>query len=235
MQKRDALSFLSTVMLYLLFVGVYLLLFSRHTLSVADNVAKTEMIELSLQEYQPTVEEPIIEEESVEPKPIVEKPIEEKLIEKPIVEKPILKPTPTPKPQLLKPKPKIKPKKKLKTKPIAQKKPISPKPSQTSQQSNKAQQSTAKEKNRFFAQIRAKIDKYKTYPRNAIRRGMEGGVRVSFVILPDGNVADIVIDGSDIFHTSIKNAIGRAFPISVKDSPVSLPESVSFTIFFKLR
>jgi protein TonB len=64
---------------------------------------------------------------------------------------------------------------------------------------------------------------------------MQGSVRVSFTILSNGNVGHISVNGPRVFHKSTKKAVQKAFPISVKNIPISLPKAVSFTMHYRLK
>ncbi|HHD78967.1 MAG TPA: energy transducer TonB, partial [Epsilonproteobacteria bacterium] len=94
---------------------------------------------------------------------------------------------------------------------------------------------SAAKKNAFLSQIRTRINKNKTYPSIAQRRGMQGSVHVSFVIKASGNVGKISVKGPKVFHTSARNAVKRAFPINVKNVPLSLPTTVNLTLRYQIR
>jgi len=63
---------------------------------------------------------------------------------------------------------------------------------------------------------------------------MQGVVKVKFTILKNGNVSNITMSGSKIFHRSVKKAIKSAFPIS-KKAPLPLPTTVNLTLRYRLR
>jgi protein TonB len=97
-----------------------------------------------------------------------------------------------------------------------------------------AQSSPAKQ-NQFLANIRTKINKHKSYPRIAQKRGMQGAVNVKFTILSSGKVGNISITGPKVFHSSAQNAVRSAFPIDVKKAPISLPTTISIILQYKIR
>ncbi|MDM5271453.1 energy transducer TonB [Sulfurovum sp. zt1-1] len=225
---RFLLSFLVTSLIYLT-AGFTLLYFSQ-TVNVSDKKSFVKTIELSLQAYQPEIveqrSEPIKEET---PPPVEKTPPPEPIIEKP---KPLEQPKPEPivqKQEIKKPKEK---KEKLKNVVKKTKKPPTQKISAL--KSSKKQQSTAEEKNLFLAKVRDRINRNKHYPNIAKRRGMQGSVRISFTILSNGQVSGITVNGPKVFHTSAKEAVQKAFPIAVKNIPISLPEQVSVTLHYKL-
>jgi protein TonB len=83
--------------------------------------------------------------------------------------------------------------------------------------------------------VRRKIEKNKYYPRIAKKRGMEGVVKVKFKILANGNVSNISVSGSKLFHSSAKEAIKNSFPISVKNIPIALPKDVTLPLHYRIR
>lgn len=256
LQRRFFISFVSTVFLYAIVGAAFLYILQKSTCQEEKSQEKT--LTFSLSEYVPqeitpmeeTVEEkraePKEEENVLEPEPIIEKiqeepKVEEKLPE-PIVEKTFHKSKPVIK-KIIKKKPIVKKKrvkkrivKKIKKK-SAQKKSV--KKRRTTQR-NSSKRSVPKkvstaEKNRFLNQIRRKIDRSKTYPRAAKRRGMQGSVKVKFTILANGQVSNIRLSGSKLFHSSARNAVQKAFPVNVKNAPLSFPQTVNVTLRYQLR
>ncbi|HEY9189459.1 MAG TPA: TonB family protein [Sulfurovum sp.] len=198
-----------------------------------QQVEETEEQKEPVTEEEPVVEEkPTVEPETVkeavqepiqEPikEPVKEKEheVEKKVIPEPVVEKPVPKPT----------KKTVEKKKKTQKKTVVKKK--------QSQQKASPQRSkgSSAEKNLFLANIREKINKHKSYPRIAQRRGMQGTVTVKFTILGNGNVGNISVSGPKVFHTSARNAVKSAFPVDAKSAPISLPKSVSITLHYQIR
>jgi len=244
MQKhRYKISFLLTTLLYILLVSGYIFYIQNRHFSV-EQKPKEKVITLALSKFVPPVEEvieplpePVIEE--VEPEPEIEikepEPIiqEEPVIEpKPIVvEKPSIQPKPVVK-KLKKIKKKIKKsvkKKKVKKAVVKKKKNIKRK--------KRSVRSVAKtnpaKKSQFLARLRAKINRAKSYPRMAQRRGMQGVVKVRFTILTNGKVGNVSVSGPKVFHSSARAAVKGAFPISVKNAPFALPETITLPIHYK--
>jgi protein TonB len=173
-----------------------------------EQVEQIEEIEQPIGEEEPVVEPEIIKEEPEVKEEVIPEPIVQKVIPKPVVKE-------------VKKKPKVK--KKVKKKQPAQK-----------ASARKAQISPA-EKNHFLSAIRDKINKHKSYPRIAKKRGMQGSVNVKFTILSSGKVGNISVSGPKVFHNSARNAVKSAFPINAKNAPISLPKSINITLRYQIR
>ena len=237
---------------YIITIGLYgffafLLFYSQSHRFVSSDEPKESVMKMSLSQFvpelptppKPVIKEPIPEEPIVEPEPIPEPIIEKEpevikeVLPEPIVEKKTITPV---KKVVKKPKKKVV-KKKKETKKKAKKKPIKKKKRKTSsrQASTKQTQISAAEKNKFWNALQRKIDKHKSYPRIAKKRGMEGIVKVKFTILRSGKVGNVSVTGPKIFHNSAKKAIKKAFPINVKKVPISLPGTINLSIRYQLR
>jgi protein TonB len=90
-------------------------------------------------------------------------------------------------------------------------------------------------KSAFLAMVRQRIERHKHYPRIAKKRGMQGSVKLRFVILPDGSVKIISATGGTLFVRSAKEALKAAFPIPAEHAPISLPTTVNLTLRYRLR
>jgi len=95
------------------------------------------------------------------------------------------------------------------------------------------QRAGSKSKNRFIARLKARINRNKSYPRAAQRRGITGTVRVNFTILPSGGVGAISVRGPQVFHAASKAAVRRAFPIDPAKAPFHLPRKEMITIRYQ--
>ena len=210
-----------------------LVLFYAQSLQVGTKQKpKEQIITMSLASYEPEIlppielplEEPLVEEVILEP--VVEK----KIITKKVIEQNLTKVEPVVKKIVKKKtiKKKITKKKFIKKKKFTKRKATRRKPA------SKKRASPAK-KNAFLKAIQNKINKNKTYPRIAQRRGMQGSVKVRFTILGNGNVGNISVTGSKVFHKSARKAIKGAFPVNVQNSPVSLPYRTGITIRYRIR
>jgi len=193
-----------------------------------EEIEEVKEIEKPIVEEEPVVEEkPVVEPEIIkEPTPEKEPEVKEETIPEPVVEKVIPKPIV----KEVKKKPKPKPKAKKKTR----KKTAKKKQRRQKASSQRANISSA-QKDEFLANIRAKINKHKSYPRIAKKRGMQGTVKVEFTILSNGNVGNIFVSGPKVFHRSVRNAVKNAFPVNVKSAPITLPKSINITLRYQLR
>ncbi len=243
-KHRNLVSFLITTSFYLLLAGTYVYLQQRYVLS--DQQPQERVVHLSLANYVPQTPPPVeeveekeepVEEEIVEPEPepepepvVKEEPLPKQVIPEP--EKPKMVPKPEKKEKKPEPKKKKPKKKRVKKKHI--KKPLSAQRTQGKPRRGVSRQNSAK-KNRFLAQIRQKINRHKSYPKIARRRGMQGVVKVRFTILANGNVGHISVNGPKVFQNSARNAVKRAFPVNTKNVPISLPQSVNITLRYKLK
>jgi len=86
----------------------------------------------------------------------------------------------------------------------------------------------------FESMIKHRINQYKFYPPVAKNRGIEGVIQASFVILPNGNVSEISVSGPNALKGAAREAITRAFPIDVRNSPVSLPATMHISLRYSL-
>jgi len=235
-KHRNLISFLTTTILYMLLFGSYFYL--MHNYLITDQRAQDSAVQLSLTEFIPEVipeaeevEEEVVEEKpepEPEPEPIIkEEPVIEEAVPEPVVPKVIPKPAvKKPEPKKKKPKKKVKKKKRKKHSAVNRNRGV--------KRQGSGREST-RSKHRFLAMVRQKINRNKSYPRIAKKRGMQGSVKVRFTILRNGNVGHISITGPKVFHTSARRAIKKSFPISTKNIAVSLPKTVNLTLRYQLR
>jgi len=241
LKNRHFISYFSTTLIYVSIAGLFLYL-EQQTL-VAAKKSEEKTIQMCLSTFVPEVtppkeelveeEEPVIEPEIIkEPIPEEEPEIIEEIIPEPIVPKV----TPKPVVKKVKKKPEIKKeiKKKKTKKKTVQKKKVKKKRVKKSVYSRQSKSSKA-EKNQFLANIRAKINKHKSYPRIAKKRRMQGSVKVKFTILRSGKVGNISLSGPKVFHNSARNAVKSAFPVNAKNAPISLPKNINLTLRYQIR
>jgi protein TonB len=245
-------SFLVTALLY---GGVFVAFIwtKGQKIPYSDQTKELQTIEVSLMSLpKPTQEEPKPIEEVKEEIPKEElKPIEEikeelpeeepKAIEK--IEKEIPKEIQKEKVVVKKDTPK--PKKRVPKKPIKQTK---PKPSTPKSKPTPAQKSTithvsktsakevAQKKNLYFTTLKNKIERCKSYPIMAKRRGIKGNVRVQFTLTSNGALKTItILSGSKIFHSSIKSAISAALPYSPPQGVMIGNQPITLTVEYSLE
>jgi len=90
-------------------------------------------------------------------------------------------------------------------------------------------------KDNYFTIIKQSIEKNKIYPKVAIRRGIEGVVKVKFTISKNGELLSLdIIDGKTIFKKSIVKAFEDTFPIKPEDSIFTSNSELSLTLEYKL-
>ncbi len=236
-KHRYKVSFSLTTLIYVSLFFTYFVFMGQKF--IVSQEEKDKSINLSLSQFVPDcieeplepeiepIEEPIIEDEPepevIEPEPIPEPVVEEKKFVEPVPVIPKIE-------KRLEPKKIVKKKKKPK-------KVVKKKKRKSSASSRRATSSRVdpNKKSAFLSKIRAKINRAKSYPRIAKRRGMQGVVKVKFTILKNGRVGNISIKGPKVFHSSAKRAVKKAFPINTKNAPLSLPTLVNLTLRYQLK
>jgi len=215
------LSFLLSVLIFLILgLGLNALLESKKRVSTL----KSKVIKIAL--LRP-----------IEPVPIIPKKIPKIIPPVPVVKK-IVKPKPKKKPIIHKPKKiikkivkKSKPKKVIKKKVIE---PISkpvyhePSPIVKTQKVPTKKIPTVKTpiarvvsdngaaKKAFLHNIRSKIIANKKYPKIALRRHIEGAIKVRFDITKHGQVTNVrFIQGKRVFQKSVRKTLDRTFPVTI--------------------
>ncbi len=69
--------------------------------------------------------------------------------------------------------------------------------------------------NLYHEKIKQIIKKNKSYPKRAVRREIEGTVKIKFTISPQGKLISFdIIEGQKIFHKSITQAVQDSFPLT---------------------
>jgi protein TonB len=227
--NRLGASFLITTLFYIILASLFFY-FQTKTIKLSEK-PKEKSIKIALSQFVP-------ESEPEETPPQSESKIKPMI--EPVIEsiEPIAKPEITTEPVIIKPKisPKIKKKKVIqkrakkrtekkatKRKDKTRKRTVSSKPKQTMS------------KHRFMSILRSKIERGKSYPRMAERRGMQGSVKVRFKILSNGHVSSISLKGPKVFQSSAKKAVKGAFPVDVKSAPFSLPTTVNLTLRYRIK
>jgi len=239
---RHFTAYTIAIIVYIAMIAAFL--YTQTQTLVTSKDTKEKVLEMTLSSFVPDKkeEEKVIKEV---PEPIEEEVEEEPVVKpEPIVKKPVKKPIIKPLKKVVKKKPV---KKKIVKKKLIKKKKVQQKPKKTAkkktakkkvskkQASSKQTKSSAGKRNAFYNQLRSKIDKHKFYPRIAKKRRMEGSVKVRFTILSNGKVGKISVSGPKIFYKSAKNAVKSAFPLRIKNMPISLPTTVNLTLRYQIR
>jgi len=172
------------------------------------------------------IQEPIVIEEKKE---IIVKKHEIKKIERIIPKQTITK--------KLKPKVIEKKKKIIQPKQILVKQQI--KQNKSTQKDTKIHQDTLKKRkenqNKYYTQIKETINKNKSYPKMAIKRGIEGIVKIQFEISKDGKLLSFnIIEGKRVFKKSISQAVKNSFPLTPPQNTLVSNTSLSLTIDYRL-
>lgn len=156
------------------------------------------------------------------PKKIVPKP-------KPIAPKPIQKPLPKPKPV-------------VEEEPVVErteaKEVIKEEVEQSSAVSSASAKLYAQQKQTYYDTIYYTIEKYKRYPKKALRFRQEGDIKVSFLVLKDGNIKDFKILRRSNFNT-LNKEVQRVFKklkrFEKPPNDLEMPLEVTITIRFTLN
>ena len=220
-KHRYKVSFSITTIIYASLFLTYVVMMGQHFIvsqkekDITINLALSQFIPEVIEQPPEPIEEPEVEEEVepepepeiVEPEPIPEPVVEEKPVIEPVIVKKVEK-KPEPK--------KVVKKKKVKKKKIAKKKIVkkSKKAKRKKARKSSSRRATSRrvdpnKKSRFLSKIRAKINRAKSYPRIAQKRGMQGSVKVRFTILKNGRVGHISVSGPKVFQSSAKRAVKK--------------------------
>ena len=88
---------------------------------------------------------------------------------------------------------------------------------------------------KYYSQIKQTIDKNKFYPKVAVRRGIQGEVKIQFTISKDGELLSYkILDGEKIFFNSISEAIQNSFPLAPPTDLFTSNLDLKLTLHYKL-
>lgn len=88
----------------------------------------------------------------------------------------------------------------------------------------------------YLAKLLAHIESHKYYPRLARKRGIEGGIHVSFLLSPTGAVSAIKIkNGPKILRQAARKAIDAALPLPKPPEPLIKALLVEYRMTFVLQ
>lgn len=89
--------------------------------------------------------------------------------------------------------------------------------------------------NKYYSQIKDTINKNKSYPRMAIKRGIEGIVKIKFTISKNGELLSFdIIEGKRVFKKSIAQAVKNSFPLTPPKDVLISNTSLSLMIDYRL-
>ncbi|MDY0121587.1 MAG: TonB family protein [Sulfurimonas sp.] len=231
-KQRYISSFLLSSLFYFLLLGM--LYFSLLNTEEPFKAQKEEAsrISLSMMIYQ-------------EPKPLPK----QKVQKKPIVEK---KQTPKPVAKKALPLPPQKIEKVQEQKPVLEQEPIKEE-MQTQEKLQEETQALERRKqkeaelllvakqereakqNLFVQELRDRINKNKSYPMTARRRGIEGSIEMQFYLLENGHVKDIrYLSGKTLFENSAIEAIQKSFPMDVDNKLFTFPKEFKIKLVYDI-
>jgi protein TonB len=89
--------------------------------------------------------------------------------------------------------------------------------------------------NQYYTQIKQTIDKNKSYPKVAVRRGIQGDVQIQFTISRTGELLSFkILDGKKVFFKSIHEAIKNSFPLTPPKEIFTSNLDLKLTLQYKL-
>ena len=89
--------------------------------------------------------------------------------------------------------------------------------------------------NKYYTKIKNTINQNKSYPKIAVKRGIEGVVKIKFTISKNGELVSFkILEGKRVFKKSIIKAIQNSFPIPPPKNLLSSNKSLSLMIDYKL-
>ncbi len=93
-----------------------------------------------------------------------------------------------------------------------------------------------RETERYLTEVMAHIEQHKWYPKAARRRGIEGEVNVSFTLLADGTVHQLVVEnGPSLLVAAARKAVEKATPMPTPPASIHCPLECQFRMRFNLK
>lgn len=98
-----------------------------------------------------------------------------------------------------------------------------------------AKQEREAKQNLFVQELRDRINKNKSYPMTARRRGIEGSIEMQFYLLENGQVKDIrYLSGKTLFENSAIEAIQKSFPMDVDNKLFTFPKEFKIKLVYDI-
>jgi len=95
---------------------------------------------------------------------------------------------------------------------------------------------TEQEKQRYLADIMAHIEQHKWYPAAARRRGIQGAVKVAFLLMADGSVRHVEVEeGPKALRVAAEQAVISAEPMPMPPVDIHCPLRCEFSMRFALN
>jgi len=91
-------------------------------------------------------------------------------------------------------------------------------------------------KQRYLSRILTIIEGNKYYPLTARRRGIEGNIHVSFMLLEDGYINGLDASGGPLLlRRAAKKAVTKSLPLPTTPNKIEYPMHVSYAMQFQLN
>ena len=88
----------------------------------------------------------------------------------------------------------------------------------------------------YIQQLLAHIENHKYYPHAARRRGIEGSINISFMLLANGQVRQLqVTGGPNVLQHATREAMEQAQPLPLPPSGISLPRQIAIAMVYSLH
>lgn len=88
----------------------------------------------------------------------------------------------------------------------------------------------------YMARMASYIDKNKLYPESARRRGLQGKVRVCFMLMADGTICELRTECADkALCRAAEDTVTKAAPFQPPPASMTCPKEVAFYMEFSLR
>lgn len=92
------------------------------------------------------------------------------------------------------------------------------------------------ERKQYMHHVLTHIEHHKWYPRIARRMGIEGDVKVRFIIHADGSAHDLLIEnGPETLMAAARKTVERSLPLLIPPEKVDCPLECEFRMRFSLR
>lgn len=87
----------------------------------------------------------------------------------------------------------------------------------------------------YYKMLKEMIAKNKIYPKVAVRRGIQGDVKINFTISKNGELVKFdIIDGNQVFKKSIKSAMDKTFPVKPPQGILLSKTDLTVTLAYRL-
>lgn len=88
----------------------------------------------------------------------------------------------------------------------------------------------------YFLRLLTHIEGFKYYPRIARKRGIEGSIKISFRLLPNGSITGLIASGYPLMlRRAAKKSVKEALPLPACPNDVICPMQISYAMKFKLN